>query len=149
MLIYRITLAIYSNQLVSSGNEGRWNSRGAKVIYSAGSRSLACLENIVHRNGIGFDQLYRAMIIEVPDNLPVKEVSLNQLPEGWTNLFSAKITRSMGDEWYAGNETPVLKVPSAIIPAENNYILNTLHPLFKRVKLLYTEPFLFDTRLTA
>lgn len=149
MLIYRITLEQYSHNLLSSGNEGRWNNRGAKVIYSAGSRSLACLENIVHRNGIGFDQLYRAMIIEVPDNLPVKEILLNQLPEGWTNLFSARLTRSMGDDWYLKNETPVLKVPSAIIPAENNYILNSLHPLFKKIRLLKTEPFLFDARLTA
>lgn len=149
MLIYRITLEQYSQNLVSSGNEGRWNSRGAKVIYSAGSRSLACLENIVHRNGIGFDRSYRAMIIEVPDSLPMKEITLKQLPEGWTNLFSARITRSMGDEWYGNNETPILKVPSAIIPAENNYLLNSLHPLFKKIKLLYTEPFLFDARLTA
>lgn len=147
MLIYRITLARYADKLISSGNEGRWNSRGAKVIYSAGSRSLACLENIVHRNGIGSDQSYRAMIIEVPDSIPVKEILLKHLPEGWANLFSAKLTRSMGDEWYTRNETPVLKVPSAIVPAENNYILNTLHPLFKRVKLLQTEPFLFDPRL--
>ena len=51
MEIYRICLAKYASELVASGNPGRWNLRGQLVIYAAGSRALACLENVVHRSG--------------------------------------------------------------------------------------------------
>lgn len=149
MLVYRITLSKYSGELIASGNEGRWNSRGVKVVYSAGSRSLACLENLVHRGGNGLDQLFKTMIVEIPDNVPITEIGEELLPDGWTNPFSSKLTRSMGDKWYFDAETAVLRVPSAIIPAENNYLLNTLHPQFKRIKLLRTEPFLFDARFSV
>jgi RES domain-containing protein len=147
MLVYRITLSKYADALVASGNEGRWNSRGLKIIYTAGSRSLACLENLVHRSGMGLNGLFSAMIIEIPDQLTITEIGQNELPEGWTNPFSSKLTRSMGDLWYRGQETAILKIPSAIIPAEHNYIINTIHPSFKKIKLLRTEPFLFDNRL--
>jgi RES domain-containing protein len=147
MLVYRITLSKYAGQLVASGNEARWNSSGNQVIYTAGSRSLACLENLVHRSGIGANFSFTAMIIEIPDRLPLTEITEKQLPKNWNKLLTATATRNLGDAWYAGNKTPVLKIPSAIIPAESNYLLNTGHPLFPQIKLLCTEPFLFDARL--
>ena len=45
MLVYRIVLEKYAS-LYASGVEGRWNSSGAKVLYTASSRELACLENV-------------------------------------------------------------------------------------------------------
>jgi RES domain-containing protein len=147
MLAYRITLGKYANQLVASGNEGRWNTRGAKVIYAASSRSLACLENLVHRSGIGPEYLFKAMIIDIPGTIPVTTIDVKQLPENWNTLFSLNLTRNMGELWYRERNTLILKVPSAIIPAEHNIIINTQHPLFSKVKLLRTEPFLFDQRL--
>ncbi|MBL7727087.1 MAG: RES family NAD+ phosphorylase [Dinghuibacter sp.] len=147
MVVYRITLAEYARSLFASGNEARWNSRGAKVMYTAESRSLACLENLVHRGGIGLNGLFRTMVIEIPDSLPVTVFSSDDLPDGWAAPFATAITRGLGDNWYRLQQTPVLKVCSAIIPAENNFIINTLHPSFKKIKLLRTEPFMFDTRL--
>jgi RES domain-containing protein len=41
----------------------------------------------------------------------------------------------------------VLKVPSAIIASEANYLINTSHPDFEQVKLLGTEDFVFDPRI--
>jgi RES domain-containing protein len=147
MLVYRITLAKYANALVASGNEGRWNTRGAKVIYSASSRSLACLENLVHRSGIGPEYLFKTMIIEIPGTIPVTTIDIKQLPDNWNTLFSLNLTRNMGELWYRERNTLLLKVPSAIIPAEHNIIINTQHPFFSKVKLVRTEPFLFDQRL--
>jgi RES domain-containing protein len=40
-----------------------------------------------------------------------------------------------------------LQVPSSIIEHESNYLLNPLHPDFKRVKRSAPQPFVIDLRL--
>ena len=62
MLVYRIVLEKYAS-LYASGVEGRWNSSGAKVLYTASSRALACLENVVHRSGEGLNDLFRTLVM--------------------------------------------------------------------------------------
>jgi RES domain-containing protein len=42
----------------------------------------------------------------------------------------------------------VLKVPSAIIEAENNFIINPAHPDIEKIKILNAENFTFDKRLS-
>jgi hypothetical protein len=59
MLVYRITHKIYGKQLFASGLEGRRNSDGKKVIYAAGSIALAFLENMIRRQGVGFNSDFK------------------------------------------------------------------------------------------
>ena len=66
MRVYRITLARFSTNLYASGFVARWNSEGTFVIYTAGSRSLACLENLVHRSGEGLDAGFRVPSAIIP-----------------------------------------------------------------------------------
>ena len=40
-----------------------------------------------------------------------------------------------------------LKVPSAIVEQEYNYLLNPNHPDFEKIKLVDTRPILIDQRL--
>ena len=75
MLIYRISKAQYTDRLVASGGAARWNSRGRFVIYTAATRALACLENVVHRSGEGLQESFRVMVIDVPDNLPIETIA--------------------------------------------------------------------------
>lgn len=147
MKVYRITLASYSDRLFASGRPARWNPRGTFVIYTASTRSLACLENLVHRSGEGLDANFRTMIIHIPDDLPRIEIQLSELPENWKDFRNQPKTRTIGDEWVKEGKTALLKVPSAIIPEEYNYILNFNHPHFSRIKLEKVEPFDFDRRL--
>ena len=77
MEIYRICLAKYAGELVASGNPGRWNLRGQLVIYAAGSRALACFENVVHRSGEGFNSLFKVIRIDIPDTLAIAELPLD------------------------------------------------------------------------
>ena len=58
MLVYRITKTMYADRLVASGGAARWNSRGQFVIYTAATRALACLENVVHRSGEGLTAIF-------------------------------------------------------------------------------------------
>jgi RES domain-containing protein len=113
MEVYRITLAQYASSLIAPGSQGRWNGYGSKVIYTAASRSLACLENLVHRDGEGLKKLFSVMVISLPDDISVKEVLLSELSIGWTDYMKQPLTRRNGDKWLQSFESCVLKVPSA------------------------------------
>ncbi|MFP4091507.1 MAG: RES family NAD+ phosphorylase [Cyclobacteriaceae bacterium] len=146
MLVYRITKARYADALIASGFRNRWNDDGQYVIYSSASRSLACLENLVHRSHSGSNQLFRTMIIYVPDELPILKIQERDLPPRWRSSFCEECLQ-IGKSWYAANQYPILQLPTSIIPNEWNFLLNTRHQDFQKIKLVSTEGFLFDERL--
>jgi RES domain-containing protein len=145
--IYRITRAVYADRLVASGGVGRWNARGRFVIYTAGSRALACLENVVHRSGEGLQELFRVMVINVPDNVPIETILPDELPTDWVDYQSFDVCQQFGERWLTEARTAVLRVPSVIVPQEWNYLLNPAHPGFAHIRLVRTEPFVFDARI--
>jgi RES domain-containing protein len=147
MLIYRIALAEFSSNLIASGNAARWNSKDVKMIYTASSRSLACLENVVHRSRFGLNQLFNVMVIDCSDLVNIKTISLNNLPDNWTSFDQMYTTQQIGDEWIKKQGSAIMKVPSSIIEEEYNYLLNPEHPDFVKIKLVKTAPFVFDQRI--
>jgi len=149
MKVYRICLEKWANQLTASGFPARWNSKGKYVLYTAGTRALACLENVVHRNGEGLNGNFKVMIIELPDDILIKEIKAENLPNNWIDFKAYSDCQEIGDQWVESNESMVLKVPSAIIQREYNYLLNTNHSQMSQVKLLAVEDFKFDSRLKA
>jgi len=89
------------------------------------------------------------MVIYIPDNATLVQISLRDLPIDWHKAgdkFYRK-TRSKGDDWVAENKYLVLKVPSAIIKNEFNYLINPNHVDFDRIKLITIESFFFDSRI--
>jgi len=146
MTVFRITATQWSKQLTGSGYPARWNSRGNIVIYTAQSRALACLENLVHRSGEGNNALFKVMLIEVPDSLKVEVADTNILKKEWYALVNYPYCQAIGDQWVREAKTALIKVPSAVIKQEYNYLLNPNHPDFKKIKLTGTEPFDFDER---
>ncbi|MEQ8926760.1 MAG: RES family NAD+ phosphorylase [Fulvivirga sp.] len=149
MIVYRIVHAEFANKIVASGRPARWNSAGTFVIYTASSRSLACLENLVHRGGEGLNAQFRTLVIEIPETMVIKQVGANELPKNCHTFKSQQHTRLIGDKWAALQETCVMQVPSVIIPEESNYLINPQHKDFKKIKLLGTEEFLFDNRFKS
>jgi len=149
MEVFRITLAKYADQLFAPGLAGRWNQKEQLVIYTAASRSLACLENLVHRRGIGLQQNYKVMVIHVPDQLAVQRIEEEDLLPSWRGSIDQSETQLIGSQWYQEAKKPVLSVPSVIVPAERNIVINTKHPDFAKVKLIGIEPFAFDPRLVS
>ena len=124
---------------------GRWNSVGTSLVYTSESIALATLELCVH-----FD---REVDLSGYLVFPVKFSSelvrqLNLLPEGWNNDPILPRSMKTGDTWIREASTPVLKVPSAIVPWEYNYLLNPDHPEFHKIIIGKSRPFVFDTRLT-
>lgn len=149
MLVYRITLAKFADSLQASGKPARWNGNQVKVIYTSSSQSLSCLENVVHRSALGLNQNFRLLTINIPDDFAIKEIKLKSLEKGWQDFESFPYTQSIGNEWVQNNQTVILKVPSAIINQEFNYLLNPNHPDFSKISLVSNEPFIFDNRIKS
>lgn len=147
MELFRITKAEFAQKLFAPGFAGRWNRSGEEVIYAASSRSLACLENLVHRKSTIGTSSFRTMVIYVPDHAAIQQINLKDLPDKWNELPFSEACEGLGSDWYRSHKSSVLKVPSAVIPDEFNYVLNSRHQDFNQVKIVDILPFYFDKRL--
>ncbi|MHB1922517.1 MAG: RES family NAD+ phosphorylase [Chitinophagaceae bacterium] len=147
MLAYRITLKKYSTKLFAPGLAGRWNGHGRKVIYCAESIALAVLENLVRRQGVGFNQDFKIMILKIPDDLKIKIIPAQELPQGWRNFTDYSKCQPIGNLWWDERIFPLLKVPSAVLPVSFKYVINTQHADFKKIKLVQVTNFIPDERL--
>ena len=144
MLLYRLGTNRYP---VWDGNGaavrgGRWNSPGAVVIYAAATQSLAMLERLVQGADLGGALLVEA---EVPDDLPYDDL-LHAPPPGWTDLGSPS-ARSAGAAWLAAGRTALLRVPSAVVPREANWVIDPAHPDTMHLRVGLAEPLAWDQRL--
>ncbi len=148
MELFRISTKEYSKQLTASGSPNRWNKRGEFVLYTSGSRSLSTLELVVHRNAIKPSVAYRTMVICLSDNPSIHSIDRKELPKQWTKMQAYAQLQEIGSQWYQNKNSLVLKIPSAIIQQEYNYIINTKHPEFEsQIKLIHTENYFWDERL--
>lgn len=146
MLVFRIAHKKYAQNLSVSGLSGRWNSNGKLVLYTAENISLALLENMIYRVGTGFNDDYKIMVIEIPDE-SFETVETDKLPKNWRKIESYPILQKIGDAWYDEQRSLCLKVPSSVMPENYNLIVNTTHPDFKNVKLIEILPYEPDDRL--
>ena len=71
---------------------------------------------------------FKMMIIAIPDyDRLVKAISVDELPANWRNVAAYGALQNLGGLWYENNESLLLKVPSAVIPPEFNYLINVKH----------------------
>jgi RES domain-containing protein len=121
---------------------GRWNPAGTEAIYTAASRSLAALEILVHYSVLPKD--FVVTPVRIPDSV-IEEARMDDLPSDWQ--AQPGLTVTFGWSWIHNERSAVLSVPSSIILAERNYILNPAHPQFGDIEFLTSEPFYFNPRL--
>jgi len=121
---------------------GRWNPVGMPAIYAAGTLSLAMLERLVQRSS-----LHRTIMVsaEAPDDLAVTDLMDNP-PPNWRSIGSPEAAAA-GGAWLAALRTALLRVPSALVPQEQNYVVNPLHPDAARIRVGRPEPVAWDPRL--
>ena len=149
MEVFRISREEYSTSLSCSGSANRWNLKGQNVLYAGSSRSLSSLELIVHKGAVKPALLYKVMVISIADDdYLIKQIQIKDLPTNWRSIAAYSTLQSIGSDWYTAQESLVLKIPSAIIPFEYNYIINTEHKDFlSKVSLVRTEEYFWDSRL--
>lgn len=150
MIVFRLSKSAYANDLSGRGAEkagGRWNSKGTAIVYTSESRALCTTEIAVH-TPLGILPLdYVIIAIEIPNTVPVTELKTSALPADWKSLPHSHSTQEIGDAFVTEEKTAVLKVPSAVVQGEYNYLINPSHKDFKKIKVKLIEPFDFDERL--
>src|SRR5262245_54027979 len=102
---------------------GRWHSRGRRVVYLSDHPASALLEVLVHFEVDVADLpvAYQLLAVDFPSEAS-DIVAMDALPPDWRTNVAA--TRGVGDRWLDAGSTPLLRVPSAIVPQAFNYLLN-------------------------
>jgi RES domain-containing protein len=148
MKVYRLTPKKYATDLSGMGAKlygGRWNRVGISILYTSENLSLSVLENIVHISNPTFLPTFQAITIEIPDSF--REYSTDDFPNDWLNQDAFENLRKLTDNFVEKKEFLAMKVPSAIIDVEYNFLINPQHSLFKEVKIINQQEFSFDHRL--
>ncbi|MCF3109779.1 RES family NAD+ phosphorylase [Niabella sp. CC-SYL272] len=148
MKVYRISKCAYIDDLSGTGAArfpGRWHSKGTYVLYTAASPSLALLESVVHITTIIKLDLC-ILGLEIPER-SIRTFSTALLPDDWFHHPAPDQLKNIGDRFVKDGTFFALKVPSAVMPEEYNYLLNPAHPDFKSVKVIYSRHLRMDQRL--
>ncbi len=124
---------------------GRWNHKGTPVVYLSDSLALSALEKFVHMGKAASALSLVAIEVVIPEGVAVD--ALPALPANWREEPPPDETKDLGTGWVQGGAAAVLRVPSAIIPNENNFVINPRHPDFGRLEIKKPQPFSFDPRM--
>lgn len=150
MQVYRLAKANHVRDLSGSGARiagGRWNLKGAAVLYTAESRALATVEYLVHVPIAIVPKNLRMATLDVPDAAPKTAVATSDLPPDWNRYPPPPELARIGTDWIFRNAHLLLFVPSAVVPGERNVLINPSHPDMKHVKIVNVEAYQFDGRL--
>jgi RES domain-containing protein len=126
---------------------GRWNSPGIPVVYLAQSQSLAILEVLVHLETQALLNQYVFLEATFDPSL-VTTLDRSFIPKNWQSDPVPKAVQRIGDAWASSNESVILRLPSALVPDESNFLLNPRHPDFQKITISRPRPFRFDPRLS-
>jgi RES domain-containing protein len=115
-------------------------------VYVSEHQSTAAFEVFANRVPFVLGEKYKASRLEWSDSLteifPVKK-----LPANWRISPPPVETMEIGDRWVQERRSAVLALPSAISPADTNFLLNPEHRDFKRIRIFPPINFEFDPRL--
>ena len=118
------------------------------MVYAASSRALACLETFVHLNAGGLPLNRYLVELSVPDDLLLEaEVRARAMPVGWDAEPAGRASIALGTAWASGNGSPLLLVPSVIVPEEDNLLINPAHPDSRRIAARKHRKWLYDPRM--
>ena len=131
----------------SKSTGGRWNHPGTPVVYCSESIALCLLEL---QTRVDLDLLpdnYMKIKLSLPDSSSIKEFPHKNQLSKYLNPFHTQLSRDYGTKWAEDKETLILKVPSAVVPEQFNYILNPMHPEMNKVKIAESTKLYIDPRI--
>ena len=124
---------------------GRWHERGLPVVYLAESPAGALLEACVHTAANDIPPYYTLLGIAIEAAVSREELDPDHLPRNWA--ARVEVTRELGSKWLAEQRSCLLRVPSALVPATFNVILNPLHADASRLRIKSSVKYPFDSRI--
>ncbi len=150
MKVYRIAQRSYIDDLSGEGARlfgGRWNHKGIPLLYTAESRSLAALEILVHAHNLSSISSLAILVLEIPDSIKIDDYANKfTLPDDWNKYPALSDVQDRVEDWIKSNGF-ILKVPSAIIKEESNYLINPKHKNMSDLKIIDIQEFSLDERL--
>ncbi len=150
MEVYRLSGKRWADQLSGKGaalRGGRWNSTGTEIIYTAENRSLAMAEVAVHFSLGTVPTDYMIVTIVIPDDITIKVVQIEDLPNNWDYFPYISATQYLGNQFINENKYGLLKIPSAITRGDFNILINPFHKDFHKILIIEIIPFPFDKRI--
>jgi RES domain-containing protein len=125
---------------------GRWHTVGRPVVYLSEHPASCYLEALAHGLSAGeLPRAYQWLEVDAPVGITTERVE--DLSEDW--FLDASATQRRGDAWFAGKASALLNVPSALVPATRNYLLNPRHPEAKQVRVVRTFRYPIDPRFES
>ena len=116
------------------------------MVYTAQSVSLAVLEMLVHLENEAISAAYRLCMAELHE-ADIETLDESHLSADWPAASSQALCRALGDTWAKERRSLALRVPSAVVPQEYNFLLNPLHESFGQLRVGEPQSFSFDPRL--
>ncbi len=150
MEVFRLVREKYALPLSGKGaaiKGARWNSIGVELIYTAMNRSLAMAEVAVHFTLASLPEDYVMMCLEIPDELPMKRLKIEDLPPDWRQFPHPISTQKLGDDFVFENKHLGLIIPSVVVQGDYNLLINPKHKGFGQIKLKEMVQFPFDSRI--
>ncbi|WP_445748805.1 RES family NAD+ phosphorylase [Polaribacter sp.] len=150
MKVFRLSKKKYAEEFNGKGaskSGNRWNSKGTEIIYTAESRALAMAEILVHLSLATLPKDFVMMTIHIPDSINIKEINPKTLPKNWNHHPPNSRTQKIGDAFIDSRDFCILKVPSAVVQGDFNYLINPFHKDFKKIKISEITDFPFDERI--
>lgn len=126
---------------------GRWHDLMVPMVYCSDSQALAALETFVHLQEEAKHIKYVFFEIQIPKIVIQNIESITTLPKLWRMQPPSNNAKRIGSDWVSSNRCAVLSVPSSILPASRNYLLNPNHSDINKLIINKPEPFSFDSRL--
>lgn len=125
---------------------GRWNSPGTRLVYASRHLSLAILEILVHTGPDLLPEDYVRLEISIPDDIRREARAAAGLPAHWRDGATG-LAQSVGDLWVRAARSAALHLPSAVVPEEENVLINPQHADAGRIAVLSQAPLGLDPRL--
>lgn len=119
----------------AANSPGRWNENKEPVIYSAPTIAMAVLETAAHVDDSGLPLNRYLVEINVPDDVWAQheEIGPAKLPPTWAAIPAGRASVKVGSEWLSSLRTPILMVPSVIVPEEWVSLINPRHPAAPKI----------------
>ena len=108
---------------------GRWNDEGEPVVYCAPTIAMAVLETAAHIDDVALPLNKYLVEIDVPDGVWLRreEVNIASLPVTWAAIPAGRASVTFGSNWLTSLRSPLLLVPSVIVPEEPIALINPAH----------------------
>ena len=126
---------------------GRWTPPGTRVAYASSSLALASLEYFVNLGPEDAPPDLVSIRISIPDSVRCERVNISALPQSWRAVPFPQELWAVGERWLVSASSVCLLVPSAVVPAEFNLLINPSHSDFKDLRFSDPSVFNFDPRM--